>query len=944
MSALGKLCDISYLEEHFPHLDASEVSQAAEQLDAVAVVSHEEAGVVSKDFQGLMLQREYRNCIMFKRRPVTTSTLLHFAIWFVAEFGVDPELISYLLDSLKDPDDVFIPASYKAGPKTVFVTAVHIAAGLGQVEILQILTRHVCNATSEAKRLTPEEYVNQWALKTGKDAVVTTADYMDPVKRSEYTNFYQPIHDSTFAGYGEVTLWLLGQNAECTRNDTQITPLHFVAFSGITGCLERQVGEDLKKIVRLLYRSSAIPSPLAATCNMKNFIKGGVSLNPLEIAVEDASRFPQEYLGLLAPCLAESSSVTYFDDIKQIADVSAEGALNLVKSIAEMGKKNQHILRQCRINAQMPGASDILASIFYTAPLAASELLELLEVSPEVEDAAHHSIPVRTALWGLIKNVDMRCTYQTEAINKDRLLVPYWEWKTRNVDETKGAEDQSWHSKFLPRPPRASRSSYIKNVKVNVCLLPNVLDIDIIMAFAHCQQANLATMGTKTVQGVICCLWSNLVEMQWSVDVTYRAMDTFAYVALAIIIPSAEGRISLAWTIVAGIALRQFLDIALTHISVARKWSQLHMHNSTLASMWSPTTQWSLQYTIPALIQASLAIIYAIDLSFKDDERTRFDDRLLAVCLLLSCFRLIWAWRLSDAGSTIYTIGETLKAGAGNQMLFITCMLLISFVVALMVLSRLHTVGLAVYTYRGFLFGDGDGFNDIGMDIGHEQGKWDSAMLSFALFGAFFFNVVVLNIIIAIYGHEYERSQSDTPLKFMRGRADYCVKAVLSSYVIPWKGATFNHALTFLSVLMIASAIVMGSSRDYVAFWHMWLSALMLAAGQSLLRMALIQCDWFSPEGQDAEDNHRFLWICHSRDWNSALRSDSGVEEKLEVVQERLQEDMDSVEHHLHKMNGKIEQIFNALHLHDPLKSPSKSPGASKQTSSTKSKTKLAVD
>lgn len=934
-SALGKLADAEYMETHFQYLDVSEVAQAAEMLDQIAFVNtHDEShGVVSKNLTGMRLSREFRKSIMFKGRCVQTSTLLHFAIWFVAEFGVDAELIQCVLDSLTDPDDYFTPATYKTGPKTVFASAVHIAAGLGQLEALQILQKHVCTKTSDLRRLTQEEFVNEWTYTT--TAIATSADYMDPIKRSEYEKFYQPIHDSTFAAHADVTLWLLASGAENTGNNKGVTPLHFVAFSGITGCLDRIVGENLKKIVKYLCRSSAVSTPLSATCSTATFMekgdeKQGTEMCPLEIAVSDASRFPQEHLCLLAPCLADSSQ-SFFDDIKQIADVSAEGALNLVKSIASIGKKNQHVLRRCRIDAQMDGASDKLASIFYTAPLAASELLELLEVAPEVEMPSRHAIPARAALWGLIRHHDMRCTYQTDFIHKDRLLVPFWEWTTREISTSKSTgskgvrEDTSWHRDFVPRPPQQARTEYIKNVKVVVCLLPNILDVDILMAFAHCQEANLATMGKKTVQGVIVCLWNNLVITQWAVDVAVRFLDVLAYFALAILIPSSEGRSSLAWTIVAGTALHQFITVISTHVAMGAKRGQ-HPVGSSLSGMWSLTTSWSINYTFFLLLPALLSMVYVVDLSFKDDERTKLDDRLLAICLLMSCFRFIWAWRLSEAGSTIYTIVETFNAAAGNQMLFITGLLMVSFIVALMVLSRLHTMGLAVYTYRGFMFGDGDGFNDIGMDIGHENTfggvQADGAMLAFAVFGAFFFNVVVLNIIIAIYGHEYEKSQTDTPLKFMKGRADYCVKSVLSSYTIAWRGTAFNICLTVAAVLMIFVAMFVGSSMTFVSFWQMWLSAILLAGGYSLLRMALMQCDWFSPEGQDSDCNQRFLWICHSRDWRLSSR-ETTVEAELQVTREVLEEDVGAVEKQLYKLDGKIDQIFSALHLQDPLKTPS---------------------
>lgn len=929
MSVLSKLHSEEYLEEHYPHLDADEVSRAAEELDKVAEISEGQADIVNKQFKGMKLE-EFRKAMMFKRRPVETCTILHFAIWFVSEMGVDPDLILHVLECLDNADDAFFPATYKAGPKTVFVNAVHLAAGLGQMPILQILLKHACTEMSEGLRFEAYEYVNQWTLMTPPNSTATAADFMDPSKRSEYKNFYQPIHDSTFAGYGDVTVWLLQHKAECTRNYQQITPLHFIAFSGISGCLDRAVGDDLKKIVReLCHSNTQVQNPLSATCNMKNFIPDSPPLNPLQIAVEDASRYPQEHLGLLAPCIHDVSGNMYFADIKTIADVTPEGALNLVKSIAESGKRNQNILRRFRINAQSSGSSDILASVFYTAPLAASEMLELLEAQPEVEDAAHHSIPARTSLWGLLGVNRMRCTYQTDAISKDRLLLPYWEWKTRTVEKGKQEErnNNNWHDDFVPRPPRQARTASIMNVRVVTCLLPNILDIDILMALAVVQQGYLATMANKTVQGTIMCLWDNLVEWQWAMDVFFRFLEAAAYISLAIIIPAEEARLSLAWTIVAGMALHQGIMFITTNINTVRKWANQRGEDSTLANMWHPFSSRATTWNIIVISQVCLAILYAIDLSFHDHERTQFDDRLLAVCLLMSCFRFIWAWRLSDAGSTIYTIKDTLFAGPGNQMLFITWMLLASFVIALMVLSRLHTAGLAVYTYRGFLFGDGDGFNDIGMDLGHEHAfggaQADAYMLGFALFGAFFFNVVVLNIIIAIYGHEYEKSQTDTPLKYMQGRADFCVKSVLSSYIIPWQGETMHWALYVVALCIITLSLLLSASREHVEFWHMWLSAVLLAAGMSLMRMAMMQCAWFSPEGEDSEENQRFLWICHTRDW-SRVNMEAGMEDRVQVMHEELESQIGSMESQMHRMDGKIDQIFSALQLHDHSRTPSK--------------------
>merc|ERR1719265_2884862 len=178
------------------------------------------------------------------------------------------------------------------------------------------------------------------------------------------------------------------------------------------------------------------------------------------------------------------------------------------------------------------------------------------------------------------------------------------------------------------------------------------------------------------------------------------------------------------------------------------------------------------------------------------------------------------------------------------------------------------------------------------MDIGHDSAFAgdDGVLLAAAVIGAFFFNVIVLNIIIAIYGHEYEKNETNTPMLFMMGRADYCVKAVLGSYVVPWKGPNCNRWFHVIAIATMFGGIALGVSRDYTDVFHMWCSAGLFAFGQTLLRVALIQCDWFSPEGQDSDDKQRFLWICHDRNWQTSQM------EPHEQVMEKIDEKGESLE------------------------------------------------
>jgi len=906
---LEKLQDPVYLKDHFSALNADEVTRAASLLQKVT-----ECG----DLEVVEGREEYQEVVFFKRRPMQTATLLHFAIWFVSEHSADTDIVEDVLRHLGDPDDALWPASYSGGTVDgvrvdAYVSAVHIAASLGQVAILKILLKHATEMTSPAKRMTKDVFVSEWAKLLPISS--TGEDYFDHTNENSKQLYYQPIHDSTYAGNGEVTLWLLRQQADpCARNNKDITPLHFVAFSGLMGGLGASLGEDLAKIVKSLQRTG---NAVGAKANMSLFIPDARDVTPLEVAVQDASRFPQDHLGLLAPCLADShGSLSYFDDVKHIAEVTPDGALNLVRNIAEKGKENHHVLRRLRICAQLPGQSDQLARIFYTAPLAASELLDLLEVEPLVEDPAHHTLPTKTSLWGFFQNVPMRCTYQHDFLKKEGLMMPFWAYKNRPAASYKRKGDSprnhefdtsNWHEDFLNKTRPQARASYIKRVRVVASLMPGILDIDVFMAFAQCQHEHLAIMSKKTVQGSIVCLWGNVIEHVWAIRGIFLFFDMGAYVTVSGLIQADMHQGSLCWPIIAASNFTSVITLVSHNVSLLTKWSS-HGSDSIMSAMWSPLSRWNLFCTVGLGCHTLLGTIFVVDMYVKTSldvqahDRTYLDDVLLAACLLMSCFRFIWMWRLSTVGSRIYSICQTFLAGAVFQVLFITFLLLFSFICALMVLSRVHTARLAVLAYRGFLFGDGDGFNGVGMhlaeDDSSEWGVWpeqNGALIAFAVFGSFFFNVIVLNIIIAIYGNEYDRVQPETPGLFMQGRADYCVKSILSTYVIAWRGETFNELLIVGSLISILAGVVLGKFGI-----NMFMSATMLTFGQVLLPMAMIQCSWFSPEGQDADDRARYLWMCHPRDWHWTTdakigengddgdHAESEIDEKLFMLDDKV--------------------------------------------------------
>merc|ERR1719181_1572764 len=99
------------------------------------------------------------------------------------------------------------------------------------------------------------------------------------------------------------------------------------------------------------------------------------------------------------------------------------------------------------------------------------------------------------------------------------------------------------------------------------------------------------------------------------------------------------------------------------------------------------------------------------------------------------------------------------------------------------------------------------------MDIEHDYKinmENNVSLISFSVFGSFFFNVIVLNITIAIFGNTYDRVQDLTPLHFMKGRADYTVKTILACYILPWRGEMVNQIWMCLAGTFLVTGVFLG--------------------------------------------------------------------------------------------------------------------------------------
>jgi len=334
-----------------------------------------------------------------------------------------------------------------------------------------------------------------------------------------------------------------------------------------------------------------------------------------------------------------------------------------------------------------------------------------------------------------------------------------------------------------------------------------------------------------------------------------------------------------------------------------------HGDNSTMISLWDPwqslLQSWIWFTLIFAGVQLKFAMIMDDPLDVEID--TQFGLPLLAINVLLKGLSLTYMFRLTVMGSRIHAICSSFMGGATKEMMFVAIMTFFSFSMSFLVLARGKDITwLLASSYRGLLFGDSDGFNNLGFSI--NEAAWyenDKVLLALMLIGSFFFNLIILNLIIAIYGNEYDKVESMTPLLFQQGRAQNCALCILSYDMFKWKGHKINLIIKlvawtlFLTVGFLSFAIV---SNSY------WVLAFVMATSQVLLMAAMSQSEWYSAEGTAADGKDRFLWICSPttpQDIDTDDFSASPESEEHVTVQ--------MFEHRMQGLEQKLEQVLKAL-------------------------------
>lgn len=695
------------------------------------------------------INQEFYKCVLFKNRLVTRCQVLHFAVMEAARLQ-NGGCVRQVLEAKAD---VFAKAMYTTVKGEVAyeteLGAIHIAAGLGSVEAMEAL----CCGDVDVRRL------------------VSSPATVNLRGSPERFDFYSPIHDAAYLGQKDAVLWLLRHKAQAdAQNKDGCTPLHFIALVGGRGNLmDSEVQEVVLELLdckaNLDARSFSARPPYPCDPFLQQKI-------PLEIAAE--TQYPKHLMYLMAASYQSIDLDTprAFADIRLLSNCNMKVAEDFAHDLVDRARNNQQLQDMIIKEAQMSGAVDRIAALLYMVPSAGAALLDMLTVPPAVQDAAKHPLPSRAPLH----TGPARCTYRPDVVQRRQLMWPQWEYDADNQ------VCQAWHSAFIPLRVAAVRQDNVYDVDVKVVLLPNLLDVDIFMALTRTWETDNHVFAKLPIQGAIYCLWDKLV---WPV---FASSWLFMGVELAVLLAwglqSSEAKSNSLqnqhrnWSILLAGAVREGMNLFWWFLA---HWSKWHSHDDpTMKSLWHPTVFFTDVWFLSSCLSLScrlllvLPCVYDSFFSNMDPVMSEWEQGLLAINTFAQGFAVTYMLRLLHRFKRILAIFKTFFSRTILEMLLIAVMIFASFSFAFLTLIRREQAAWTVtYLYRGLMFGDGDGLDRMGLMLGSTEEDNKIALVLFMVSGTILFNITILNLVIAIYGNEYEQVNAETELHFMKERAKY---------------------------------------------------------------------------------------------------------------------------------------------------------------------------
>lgn len=300
----------------------------------------------------------------------------------------------------------------------------------------------------------------------------------------------------------------------------------------------------------------------------------------------------------------------------------------------------------------------------------------------------------------------------------------------------------------------------------------------------------------------------------------------------------------------------------------------------------------------------------------------------LAVTIALMCWKLIYLLRVSAfSGKKILVLLQTLQTGAMQEILLLAFLIFGAFLLVCCVLSNTWSpIFIAGALYDGMFFQEG--IPQLGLAIDPPDPEKNStlgvptaagspgsllrnATMIFNQGGLFWFSVLFLQLIVAVFSNTYGQLEEISELLFVKERSKYITMCLLSlqKYHFPdsletecvvraVKGGTF--IIFLMASATWASCFLRGWGSHPVLILA---TAALLAASQVSLQALVMQSHWFArQDGAEGPSEEHFLWVCaspHEEEQptvNSTAKAEE-IEHRLRALQEQLDDTIGAMNH-----------------------------------------------
>eukprot|EP00927_Polykrikos_kofoidii_P077821 TRINITY_DN74728_c0_g1_i1.p1 TRINITY_DN74728_c0_g1~~TRINITY_DN74728_c0_g1_i1.p1 ORF type:complete len:996 (-),score=134.56 TRINITY_DN74728_c0_g1_i1:301-3288(-) len=871
-----------------------------------------------------------RCCVMGYKNRWVTGNVLHYAVWRSSKRNLN-QCLQGVFRVLQDEgmqinhDDRFncndetadaVRLVLARDVNLLFVQArcddlhleaMHFAAGLGSVQAMCHLMAVV--------RTGHTEFFNRPVVRT------TDSDLPEPDGNA--------LHEAAWHGQLHVVEWLLQHEADPqVCNWEGKSPLHLLAMIGGPEV-------ELKGVIELMVQKKA---RLDVLSNDRSDDVTSRDKVPLEISSLTGSRYPRSLLYLLTRSWHGITSGVSDPNASFIDDLLVLHSARDAEALSYFILHNEKCHSQLRMDGQKEDAPNKIANLIHRAPRAAVDVMDILTVAPEVPDPIRSPITTRASLSGFLENVPMKCTYQTDVrrVKQNRLRWPMWFlWKgTKN----------SWQANFLAdvySTKDGGRHESMYDVEMKVVLVPNFLDIDILWALARTWSFHRRIFNKLAVQGLITCMWANVIERVVSLDLCFKFIELLCLVTWALEEKSTDSDTPrrfhfqpLCMTTMMACFLRECVQLVMLFCNYHAKsasWEQYDEGSDIRAgprakekrvarwkgSLWSIRAFFKATTALGEFFLSLLPLGAFLAKSFENeidsDPRSTITQTLHAYTIVSRGVYIFVSLRVfSGIGRKIVAISETVFAKNVIQMLLIIITIFVCTTVAyqsLMPDDRFGVIGM--YLYRGAIMGDGDGLDELGLSgpamDEHTGGDPHHAVMSVMMATSeVIFYIVLLNLAIAVFDREYTKSIGESVMTFHQLRANVAVTNMLQI-------GRVRPAVWWWNVvrwLIISFCLLVGLMLPMVrpSIYTTAGASVLLAIGQLNFKRILFCTGWMSSD----ENQERFLWICHRDDFDEDRCHGEDTEIDISDI-DNLQRRMTKLEE---TVNGKLDTVFTLLQQH----------------------------